>query len=81
MQATSQAGTPEWCAPEVLRSQNYNEKSDGAPSPVLPSLCPLSSRLLNQGRVHHCIRSSSRSAPSGGSRFSGVVTQQVGWQQ
>lgn len=24
----SQAGTPEWTAPEVLRSQSYNEKSD-----------------------------------------------------
>lgn len=36
MQATSQAGTPEWCAPEVLRSQNYNEKSDGASRPEPP---------------------------------------------
>ena len=28
MSNKSQAGTPEWTAPEVLRSQSYNEKSD-----------------------------------------------------
>ncbi len=27
LSSKSQAGTPEWCAPEVLRSQSYNEKS------------------------------------------------------
>ena len=28
LSSKSQAGTPEWTAPEVLRSQAYNEKSD-----------------------------------------------------
>jgi serine/threonine protein kinase len=28
LSSKSQAGTPEWTAPEVLRSQSYNEKSD-----------------------------------------------------
>ena len=28
LSSKTQAGTPEWTAPEVLRSQSYNEKSD-----------------------------------------------------
>ena len=28
MTGKSHGGTPEWTAPEVLRSQNWNEKSD-----------------------------------------------------
>lgn len=29
MASSSRTGTPEWCAPEVLRSERTNEKSDG----------------------------------------------------
>ena len=45
MSSRSQVGTPGWTAPEVLRSQGYNEKSDvwsmGVRSPACTLFGPL----------------------------------------
>jgi len=43
----SQAGTPEWTAPEVLRSQAYDESSDCYSCVTLPSSYTLSAHLLH----------------------------------